>query len=524
MSDTKNISKSTDGECALPDLELQTTNQQGQILSLTGLDVSSNAHHARPMTLWETISASWIICNSWAGIAATIALAITLGGPAILIYGPIIMFFLVGCCAITLAELASVYPTAGGQYHWTSILAPKKLSRGLSYFCGTVNVFSWITICSGIAIIGPQLVLGMVAFFDDEYVAQPWHTFLLYQAFNLLVLLYNTFVLRHTLWVHTLALAVSILSFVAILITCVARAPTYQESSFVWNTLLNGSGWNSDTVAFLIGLVSPNYMYAGIDGALHLAEECTNAAIVIPRALLSTIIIGFVTSFAFMIAMIYCVQDFDTVVSTSTGVPIYELWYQATVSKTVATFFLCLLLLAVIFALNGAHQTASRLTWSFARDNACWGDSMVKQVHPDLEVPVYALLANFGIMFIIGCVYLGSTSAFNAIIGTGLTLQHITYAIPAALVMFRKRSAKILPKDRAFAVPNIVGYTANVMTIVTAILALVFYNFPTTLPSTGDNMNYGAAVLAVMALFGGINWFAHARKHFHGPRLDDLYS
>lgn len=104
-----------------------------------------------------------------------------------------------------------------------------------------------------------------------------------------------------------------------ILITCVARAPTYQESSFVWNTLLNGSGWNSDTVAFLIGLVSPNYMYAGIDGALHLAEECTNAAIVIPRALLSTITIGFVTSFAFMIAMIYCVQDFDTVISTSTG-------------------------------------------------------------------------------------------------------------------------------------------------------------------------------------------------------------
>lgn len=90
------------------------------------------------MTLWETISASWIICNSWAGIAATIALAITLGGPAILIYGPVVMFFLVGCCSITLAELASVYPTAGGQYHWTSILAPKKLSRGLVRLCPVI--------------------------------------------------------------------------------------------------------------------------------------------------------------------------------------------------------------------------------------------------------------------------------------------------------------------------------------------------------------------------------------------------
>lgn len=72
-------------------------------------------------------------------------------------------------------------------------------------------------------------------------------------------------------------------------------------------------------MAFLIGLVSPNYMYAGIDGALHLAEECTNAAVVVPRALISTTIIGFLTSFTFMVAMVYCVQDFDTVVTTSTG-------------------------------------------------------------------------------------------------------------------------------------------------------------------------------------------------------------
>lgn len=119
----------------MPNIEIniyitEITNQQGEICSLSSLDLS-NAPNARPMTLLETISASWIICNSWAGIAATIGLAITLGGPAILIYGPIIMFVLVGCCAITLAELASVYPTAGGQYHWTSILAPKSVSRGL---------------------------------------------------------------------------------------------------------------------------------------------------------------------------------------------------------------------------------------------------------------------------------------------------------------------------------------------------------------------------------------------------------
>jgi choline transport protein len=83
------------------------------------------------MTKLQTISASWVICDSWAGVAGTIALAISQGGPTTLVYGPILMFFLVGACALTLAELASVYPTAGGQYHWTSILAPRSINRSL---------------------------------------------------------------------------------------------------------------------------------------------------------------------------------------------------------------------------------------------------------------------------------------------------------------------------------------------------------------------------------------------------------
>ena len=97
-------------------------------VQLKGLNIQASG---RKMTKLETISASWVICDSWAGVAGTIALAISQGGPVTLIYGPILTLFLVGACALTLAELASVYPTAGGQYHWTSILAPKRVNRGM---------------------------------------------------------------------------------------------------------------------------------------------------------------------------------------------------------------------------------------------------------------------------------------------------------------------------------------------------------------------------------------------------------
>jgi amino acid transporter len=104
---------------------------QGQIQNVHLEGLIFQYEDTRNMSGLETISAGWIICNSWAGIAATFALAIVQGGPVTLVYGPILMCVLVGACAVTLAELASVYPTAGGQYHWVSILAPKRWSRML---------------------------------------------------------------------------------------------------------------------------------------------------------------------------------------------------------------------------------------------------------------------------------------------------------------------------------------------------------------------------------------------------------
>ncbi|KAE8389566.1 amino acid/polyamine transporter I [Aspergillus alliaceus] len=494
------------------------TIHHGDLACLEGLALQPQG--TRNLTPLQTISASWIICDSWAGVAATVTLAIVQGGPVTLVYGLILVFLLGGACTLTLAELASIYPTAGGQYHWTSILAPEPLSRALSYCCGVCNMLAWIAICTGIALIPAQLILGIVLFYNSDYHSQPWHYFLIYQSVNGLVLLYNITLLKKSLWFHDICFVINLTSFVAIIVTCLARsAALYQPSDMVWATFLNDSGWSSDGVAFLTGLVSPNYMYAGIDGALHLAEECRNAATAVPRALMITLIIGFATSFAFMVTMLYCTSDLKAVVASATGVPIYEMWHQATRSPTVATVFISLLLLAAIFALTGAQQTASRLTWALARDQALVGSQWIRKLDDRLDAPVRALVFNYAVVFLIGCIYLGSSSAFSAFIGTGLVLQHISYAFPAALLLYRCRSATWLPVSRTFRLPNIVGWGANLITVCFAILVLVFYDFPTVRPVTGSNMNYTSAVLGVMGLVAGVNWAVYARKWYRGPRL-----
>lgn len=150
---------------------------------------------------------------------------------------------------------------------------------------------------------------------------------------------------------------------------------------------------------------------------------------------------------------------------------------------------MAILLTAATVALIAVQQTASRLTWSFARDNALIGSKFIGHIHPKLNVPVWALLANNAVVFIIGCIFLGSSTAFNAFIGTGLVLQQVTYAIPAALLMYWGRSSNFLPVNRPFKLVAPVGWIVNFFTVAFAVIVLIFYNFPVVLPVTGSNMS-----------------------------------
>jgi choline transport protein len=112
-------------------LQTDASNSEGFVTNFDLAYLNLQSETSRDIGTLAIIGAGWNICNSWAGVAATMALSIASGGSVTLVYGLIIIFIFVGSSAATMAEIASVYPTAGGQYHWTSVLAPKKWNRGL---------------------------------------------------------------------------------------------------------------------------------------------------------------------------------------------------------------------------------------------------------------------------------------------------------------------------------------------------------------------------------------------------------
>ena len=204
-----------------------------------------------------------------------------------------------------------------------------------------------------------------------------------------------------------------------------------------------------------------------------------------------------------------------------------------------------LLILIGFFALNGAQQTASRLTWSFARDNALIFSDYIGRIDPQLGVPVWALVFNAFVVFVLGCVFLGSSTgacgrslrapppssiwltrprhvAFNAIVGTTLVLQQLSYAFPAALLMWQRRHPQFLPSKGRFNL-GAFGWVANAVTVGWAMLSLVIYSLPVSLPATSSNMSESLSPPPHVADMGltalcpspGRLYLCGARRHGH---------
>lgn len=169
--------------------------------------------------------------------------------------------------------------------------------------------------------------------------------------------------------------------------------------------------------------------------------------------------------------------------------PIYALWISATKSVAAGTVFQVCLALNLGFVANASQQTTSRLLWAFGRDNGFMFSGVFSTVHPGLEIPLWSLLINAFWVLVFGCIYLGSSAAFNAILNSAIILQIVSFAIPCTLLLWQKRSPLLLPESRSFKLPGAVGWIANIGVVITAIIQVVFFTFPPALPVSGSTMS-----------------------------------
>ncbi|ABN64750.1 predicted protein [Scheffersomyces stipitis CBS 6054] len=450
------------------------------------------------------------LTNSWFGISASLVTGISSGGPMMIIYGILIVACISMCVAISLSELISAMPNAGGQYYWTMKLAPKKYAPFWAYMCGAFawagSVFTSASVTLSIA----SSAVGMYMLYHPDKTIQTWHVFVTYEIANILLVFFN-------LWEKPLpaisksSLYISLLSFLIITIVVLAKSGgEFQSANFVFVEFTNGTGWSSSGIAFIVGLINPNWSFSCLDAATHLAEELLEPRKQIPIAIIGTVIIGFITSFSYSIAMFFCIKDLDAIYNSNTGVPIMDIFYQVLNNKAGAVILEFLIFLTAIGCNIASHTWQARLCWSFARDNGLPGSRYWSKVNPRTGVPVNAHLMSCVWCAIIGCIYMGSTTAYNAMVIGCIIFLLMSYAVPVVFLLMKGRDNI---KHGPFWLGKI-GLFANIVLLVWTVFTTIFYSFPPVMPVTAGNMNYVSVVVGVFGAYCIIYWFARGKKKF----------
>lgn len=100
-----------------------------------------------------------------------------------------------------------------------------------------------------------------------------------------------------------------------------------------------------------------------------MSEEIENAVTVVPRAMITSIILNGSLGFGFLIALLFSMGDIFEALNTPTGYPIIQIFYSATGSKLAATLMISGIIVSAITSTWGLLSAASRMTWAFCRDN-----------------------------------------------------------------------------------------------------------------------------------------------------------
>ncbi|KAI7472046.1 amino acid permease [Hortaea werneckii] len=441
---------------------------------------------------------------SWTGLGLGLTTEIAAGGPGAVIYGFILVFVLQCFLGSSLAEFVSSYPTEGAMYHWIAAIAPRRVMGFLSFMTGYFTVFGWVFTTASTNLIYAQTLMALVALYHPGMTIQTWQTFVAYEGLNMitaLVVLYGNKLIPS---LNRFSLFYLQIGYFTVMVTVAACAPKYQSSEFVFRNWINTTGWENQVICFITGLVNPLYSLGGLDGVSHITEEMPNPSKNAPLAIAITLSIAFVTGITYLITLMFSVQDWTALSNSNTQLPLAELFRQATSNAGGAFALTFLIFIALGPCVVGSQLSTGRMFWAFSRDGALPFSEFWSKIHPSKRIPFNAQLAVYGIVGALGCLYLGSSTAFNSLMGTAVTVNNSAYMVPILTNLLTGR--RNMHKG-SFFMSGWKGFAVNTITVCWLSFAIVFFSFPYYKPVTARNMNYTCVVVGGLALLQLGWWF-----------------
>lgn len=218
--------------------------------------------------------------------------------------------------------------------------------------------------------------------------------------------------------------------------------------------------------------------------------------------------------------MFYSIQDLDAILNSVIAFPLAEIYRQATGSRGGALGLLIVAFLPTVITCIGCFITAGRTLWTLARDNATPFATWIGKVDKKMHNPFNATLVCGVLITVLACIYVGSTTAFNAFVGSYVQLSTLSYL---AAILPHLLSGRSSVQPGYFWMKGPIGFIVNALSCIYIMAFIVIFCFPYALPTDAQSMNYTSLITGGLTLFVVAWWFVR-RKDYIGPRVVALDS
>ncbi|KAJ5059778.1 amino acid permease-domain-containing protein [Bipolaris maydis] len=416
----------------------------------------------REFSLFATCAVSFAILGLLPSFASTLFFSMGYAGTAGMAWGWPVAMIGIQCYAYT----------SGGMYYAAAVLAPPAWAP----------FASWVTCWSNwLRRVSPTNL----------------HTFLLASC---IMIIHGLISSMPTRWLAQFNSAGSTFNFLAVVA--------------LWGTIHQGTSFPPG-ICVLMSFIGVIWTMSGYSAPIHLSEECSNASVAAPRAILATSTIGGILGWALQLVVAYTVVDIPAVIASPLGQPFAACLMQCMTQKMA----LCILALTVIAGFTmgqGCMLAASRVTFAYPRDDVFPGSDIWKAVNPYTKTPVNAVWGNAFIGICLLTLIFGGDLAVGALFSIGGIAA--SFAVPISIRV-------LFVGDRFRPGPwNLGKYSIACGTVACSFVALMIpvLCFPSvTGPQlTAKTMNwtslcYGGPMFIIICW-----WFISAHKWFTGPKVN----
>lgn len=449
-----------------------------------------------------------IICILAGGVTSFHQGLSSVGGAAFGLGWPLVCLFSLAVAA-TMGQLASSFPTAGGLYHWASILGGK----GWGWTTAWLNLLGLVAALAAINLgalrftldsLGPPLGLDPSRWTPAAQTAVAIvGVFAICASQALINHLGIRLTTRLTDFSGYWILAVAALLAAAMLYFAPSLDPRSLVTFSNFSGERGGSVWpetGSIALLFALSFLLPAYTITGFDASANTAEETVGAAVHVPQGIVRAVAVSGLSGWLMLCAVVVAIPNLAEAAAMG---PRSFGWILGNVLPRGLAYFVFAGIAVAQYVCGLATVTSvSRIAYAFARDGGMPASSKLRRVSERYRTPAMAIWT-VATAAALATVY---TPVYEIMAAVAAILLYISYVLPTALGLIaygRHWTAMgpwhLGPWYRPLAALSVFGC-----------VALILIGMQ---PPNEKTAWIVGGVLLVLA----VGWFAGARRRFAGP-------